>query len=127
MALVQVLAMLAVVQFLFFGLMVGKARGASGLKAPAVTGDAGFERAYRVQMNTLEMLIAFFPALYVAALYLPVWIVATLATIYLVGRMIYWRAYVADPATRGIGFALSFLPIVTLTVLGLGASLRALL
>jgi hypothetical protein len=35
---------------------VGRARTRYGIKAPAVTGNENFERAYRVQMNTLEQL-----------------------------------------------------------------------
>lgn len=121
---VETVALLAVLQFLFFGIMVGKARMVSGIKAPAVTGDAGFERAYRVQMNTLEMLIAFFPALYVAAQHWSGWLVAAIGAVFLVGRMIYWRAYVKDPSTRSLGFALSFGPVLVLAVLGLiGAAL----
>ena len=37
----------------------------------AVTGHEGFERAYRVQMNTLELMVAFLPALFIAAKYWP--------------------------------------------------------
>lgn len=33
---------------------VGRARGRYGVKAPAVSGHEMFERAFRVQMNTLE-------------------------------------------------------------------------
>ncbi len=57
---VELVAVLAVVQYLAFGALAGQARRVSGLKAPAVTGDVGFERMYRVQMNTLETLVAFF-------------------------------------------------------------------
>ncbi|WP_305806557.1 MAPEG family protein [Stenotrophomonas sp. YIM B06876] len=122
---VEVVAMLAVVQYLFFGALVGRARGRSGLKAPAVSGDEGFERIYRVQMNTLELLVAFLPALLVAAGFWPAPWVAGLGAVYLLGRLLYWRAYVAAPATRGLGFALSMLPTLVLLAMALaGAVLR---
>lgn len=116
---IDIVAMAAVIQFLFFGSLVGKARGQYGVKAPAVTGHEQFERVYRVQMNTLELLVAFLPALYAAARYWPAWAVAAAGCVYLVGRVLYWRAYVSDPSTRGLGFLLSIGPVFTLAVVAL--------
>lgn len=114
---VELVAVIAVIQFFFFGAMTGRARRLSGLKAPAMTGHEGFERMYRVQMNSLEMLVAFLPALVLAGRYWPAWVVAALGGVYVIGRFMYWRAYVSDPATRGTGFMLSMLP--TMILLGL--------
>jgi glutathione S-transferase len=61
MQLIDLVALFAIFQFLFFGYSVGAQRRESGLKAPAMTGHDGFERMYRVQMNTLECLVAFCP------------------------------------------------------------------
>jgi glutathione S-transferase len=116
---VDVIAMLAVIQYLVFGSFVGKARGKYGVKAPAITGSEAFERVYRVQMNTLELLVALLPAMYVAAKYWPTEFVAALGAVYLVGRIVYWRAYVKAPQSRGFGFMLSFVPIFTLALVGL--------
>ncbi len=116
---VELVAVLAVLQFLTFGVLTGNARVKSGLKAPAVTGHDGFERMYRVQMNTLEMLVAFLPALFLAARYWPAPWVAGLGFVYLIGRLMYWRAYVRDPLTRGTGFMLSMLPTSVLAILAL--------
>ncbi len=122
---VEIIAMLVVVQFLFFGALVGRARGKYGVKAPAVTGHEGFERTYRVQMNTLELMIALLPALFVAARFWPAEWVAGIGAVYLIGRFIYWRAYVVAPASRALGFALSMLPVMVLVLMGLaGAILR---
>ena len=104
---VELVAVIAVLQFFSYGALTGLARRQSGLKAPAVTGHEGFERMYRVQMNTLETLIAFLPALFLAAKYWPTLLVAGLGVVYVIGRHIYWRAYVSDPSKRGIGFMLS--------------------
>ena len=116
---VELVALLAVLQFFFFGVMTGRARAKSGLKAPATTGDEGFERMYRVQMNTLEVLVVFLPSLFIAAKYWPTLLVAGLGLVYLIGRFIYWRAYVGNPSTRPLGFMLSILPSVLLALLAL--------
>lgn len=124
---VHIVALLAIVQFIYFAMLVGQARGKYGIKAPAMTGHEHFERAVRVQMNTLEQLVCFVPALLVAAVYWsPVYVAAT-GVVYLVGRTLYQRAYAADPAKRGLGFMLTFFPTVLLVLAGLvGAVMRAL-
>ena len=58
---VHIVAMLAVLQFLIFAILVGRARGTHGVPAPATSGHEIFDRAFRVQMNTLEQLVAFLP------------------------------------------------------------------
>ena len=119
MPIIELIAVLAVFQYLYFGYLVGKQRGISGLKAPAMTGHDGFERMYRVQMNTIEQMIAFLPALYLASLFWPAVVVAPLGVVYLVGRHLFWRAYVTDPATRSLGFGLTILPTLLLLVMAL--------
>ena len=119
MAFVDLVAVLAILQFLGFGILTGGARKSSGLKAPAVTGHPTFERMYRVQMNTLELLVAFLPMLFLAAKYWSPVLVSCIGVVYLVGRLLYWRAYVSDPGSRAIGFILSILPTMILTLLAL--------
>ena len=123
---VHIVALLAIVQFIFFGVLVGQARGKYGIKAPAMTGNELFERVVRVQMNTLEQLVCFVPALLIAAVYWPQAYVAALGVVYLVGRTLYRQAYVADPAKRALGFTLTALPTLLLVLAGLvGAVMRA--
>lgn len=119
---VDLIAVLAVLQLMAFGVLVGQARGKYNVKAPAVTGADGFERMYRVQMNTLEQIVMFVPALYIAARYWPAAWVAGLGIVYLVGRILYWRAYTRDPSSRGLGFLLSFAPTVVLLLVGLAGA-----
>ncbi len=114
----HIVAILAVAQFFFFGVLVGRARGKYGVKAPAVSGAEGFDRAFRVQMNTLEQLVAFLPALFIAGLHWPNGWLAAIGAVYLIGRLVYWRSYVADPSRRGLGFVLTVLP--TFALLGAG-------
>ena len=54
MAYVDIVTALALLQFIVFGMQVGRARGTYGVKAPAITGNDIFERHFRVQQNTLE-------------------------------------------------------------------------
>jgi glutathione S-transferase len=125
MSVIHLVALLALLQYLFFGALVGQARVRHGVQAPAVTGNEQFERMYRVQMNTLELLVVFLPALWLAALYWsPVWMGAV-GAVYLVGRLMYWRAYTRDPASRSLGFTLSFMPIILLLLAALGGALMA--
>ncbi|OED36608.1 hypothetical protein AB833_26525 [Chromatiales bacterium (ex Bugula neritina AB1)] len=124
---IELVAILAVLQFFFFGAMTGQARRNSGLKAPAISGNEEFERMYRVQINTLEMLVAFLPALFIAGKYWSGTLIAGIGAIYLAGRIVYWRAYVTSPPTRGIGFFLSMLPTAALIVLALLGIIQTLI
>jgi hypothetical protein len=93
-------AILAVLQFIVFIALAGRVRGQSGRRAPAVTGHEGFERMYRVQMNTLGLLIVFLPSPFLAGKYWLPSLVAGIGAVYLIGRLAYWRAYVSAPSTR---------------------------
>jgi hypothetical protein len=107
---VAIVTVLALVEFMWFGALVGRARGKFGIPAPATTGNEVFERYFRVQMNTLEQLALFLPSLWIFASYVsPTW-GAALGAIFLIGRAIYCSAYVRDPKGRSLGFALSVMP-----------------
>ena len=127
MNLVDLVALAALVQLLVFSILVGGARGRYGVKAPAVTGHPMFERAYRVQMNTLELMVLFIPALYLAARYRPPAWVAALGAVYVLGLLLYRTAYLREPALCGLGFLASFLPIMVLLAAAVVGSVRGLL
>ena len=59
---VVLVTLLILIQYLIFMMQAGAARGKSGLKAPAVTGNEVYERAARVQINTLEQMAITLPA-----------------------------------------------------------------
>ena len=95
----DIVTALALLQFVWFGMQVGQARGKYGVQAPAVTGNEIFERHFRVQQNTLELLIALIPGLYLFGHYFnPLW-AAGLGVIYLIGRQLYSMSYVKDPVS----------------------------
>jgi uncharacterized membrane protein YecN with MAPEG domain len=111
---VELITVLALVQYMYFGVQVGRARVRYKIQAPAVTGDEGFERTYRVQMNTLEMLVAFLPALWMATRHWSPMLVAAVGAVYLVGRFMYARAYIDNPPSRELGFVLTITPTAVL-------------
>jgi glutathione S-transferase len=119
MAWVEIVAALALLQYVWFAVLVALGRDRYGVQAPAVTGHEGFERLYRVQMNTLELLVVLLPSLWLAAQHWsPLWS-AGAGAMYLVGRMIYLRSYTRDPASRSLGFAVSMAPVLGLLGMGL--------
>jgi uncharacterized membrane protein YecN with MAPEG domain len=110
MAPVVIVTILALIQYTYFGIQVGGVRQKTDVKAPAMAGDAEFERTNRVHQNTLEQLIVLLPALWLYAYYVnPLW-GAGIGAVYIVGRFIYRSAYIKDPSNRTLGFMLSFLP-----------------
>ena len=119
MTLIDIVAMTAVLQYLVFGGLVSRARTRYGIKAPAITGHPQFERVHRVHVNTLELLVAFLPALYAAGRYGPSSVIAGIGGVYVLGRVVYWQAYVRNPSGRSLGFILSAAPVLGLVLAAL--------
>jgi glutathione S-transferase len=107
--------------------IVGSARAKYGIKAPATTGHELFERAYRVQMNTLENTVIFLPALWLCALYFGPLTATTLGALWLAGRIWYAAAYLREPKSRGGGFVLAYAAWGGLMLAASWGALRALL
>lgn len=123
---VAIVTIVALVQFLFLGIMVGRARVKYGIAAPATTGNEMFERHFRVHMNTLEQLILFLPSLWIFAAYVsPLW-AAALGVVFIIGRAFYAVSYVRNPKSRGPGFGLTALPTLALMIGTLVWAIRAL-
>jgi glutathione S-transferase len=127
MTLVHLVIGAALLEYLWFGFAVGKAREKYGVKAPATTGNEIFERSFRVQMNTLEQLVVFIPSIVLFAVYVEPRIAAALGVVFVIGRAVYFRQYVRDPASRSLGFGLSFTPMLILlagALIGAALALR---
>ncbi len=116
---VVIVIVLALIEYIGFSIMVGMARGKYNCPAPAITGDPIFERYYRVQQNTLEQLVIFLPAITIYGYYGNPAIGAGVGLVFVVSRLVYMQAYVADPAKRGRGFLPGFLASTFLLVAGL--------
>jgi len=89
------------------GVNVGRARVRYGIKAPSVSGHEMFERAYRIQMNTLENAAMMLPALWVNAGFISDRGAAALGAVWLASRIWYALAYQKEPAKRGPAFGVS--------------------
>ena len=123
-ALVSALVLLEYMVIIWF---TGHARGLYGVAAPAMTGHPMFERWARVQGNTVEQLVIFFPGLWMFSRYVSPHVAAGLGVVFLIGRALFARGYVADPAKRGPGFVLSYASNAVLVLGGLIGAIVALL
>ena len=118
---------LAVLLGLYTMMLVGRMRGKHGVKAPAVTGAPEFERAFRVQMNTLEQFVLFLPVLWLATVY-PVasgYLAPGLGFVWLVGRVMYSLGYMADAAKRSSGFLIAGVALLGLLILSIVGIIHA--
>ena len=93
---------------------VVRARGKYRIQAPATTGHEMFERAYRIQLNTIENVLMFLPALWLYAMFIGDKGAGDSDMIWLVGRIWYAIAYQTNPAKQGYGFLISLLVIAGL-------------
>ena len=112
MELIAIVTIFLLAQAMYFAIEVGKARGKYNVKAPAISGDVMFERHYRVHQNTLEQLVIFLPSLWLFGLFVSQSIAAGLGVVFFVGRFVFRRAYLADPAGRALGFIIGLLSIL---------------
>ena len=116
---VEFVIALALLEFVAFGIFVARARARYHIAAPATSGNEMFERHFRVHYNTLEQLIVFVPAILLFASHVSARWAALIGAVYLIGRIIYFRDYTADPKRRSLGFGLSMLPTLALLIGGL--------
>jgi len=122
------LATLLVVALMFWtAINVGKARAKYEVKAPATSGHEMFDRAYRIQMNTLESAMLLLPSLWIYAGLVGDLGAGVSGAIWITGRIWYALAYQQDPAKRGPGFGISFLAIAGMWAGGLWAAIKLLI
>lgn len=122
---VSFVAAVALLEYVLISLRTGQARQKYNVQAPATTGDPIFERHYRVQQNTLEQLIVFLPSLFLFANYVSAFWAAMLGWVFIAGRALYARGYLADPEKRGAGFITGFAASSLLLLGGLLGALFA--
>jgi glutathione S-transferase len=125
-----IVTLLAIALYFYMSVRVGQMRQKHGVKAPATTGHAEFERAFRVHYNTLESLVVFLPLLWLATMYFTPafpalsWLPATLGLFWVVGRVFYMTGYMADPDKRGVGFGIASLAQLLLLILAISGIAR---
>lgn len=112
----------ALVVYFWISANVGRARGKYKVSAPSIDGPIEFQSIYRVQVNTVEQIVLFLPALWMCAYFLDDRWAAAGGLTWVVGRIIYALSYYQDPAKRGLGFGITILAsmaLMTGTVTGL--------
>lgn len=124
---VNIVIVLALIEYVVLGGMVGHARGKYGIKAPAVTGHEIFERTFRVHQNTLEGLVVFLPSMWLFGAYLNAITAAALGVVGIIGRALYARGYIAEPDKRGPGAGICGIVNIVLLLGALVGVVRVLL
>jgi glutathione S-transferase len=126
-AIPALITLLALAVYQATALAVGRARFRHGVKPPATSGPEPFERALRVQQNTLEQLVFFLPVFWLATLLDNPAIAAMLGLVWVGGRIAYAVGYLQAAEKRGPGFGISFLSSAVLLVMALVGAIRPLL
>jgi len=109
---------LALLVYLWTGIACAMARRRYNIVAPAVTGAPEFERALRIQQNTVEQLVLFLPSLWLFSHFLSPFWGGVLGLVFVLARAYYIFSYSRDPASRGPGFVIGY--IATLVLLAGG-------
>jgi glutathione S-transferase len=119
--------LLAVIFYFWIGFRVGQARARFGVKAPATTGNPDFERAYRVQMNTLEWMPIFLPAIWLASLYVNDLFAAAVGLVWIGGRVLYLQGYSQAAEKRETGFFVQAIAAAVLWATALVGVIKSML
>ena len=125
--LTALITLMAIALMFWTAIGVGRARVKYEVKAPATSGNDMFDRAYRVQMNTMESALMMLPALWVYAAFIGDTGAAAMGLAWVSGRIWYALAYQKDPAKRGGGFSLALLAVAGLWAGGLWGVVKALI
>jgi glutathione S-transferase len=112
---------LAVLVYFFSSVQVSRARVKFGVKLPAISGNADFERVFRAQMNTLEWMPIFLPSLWLFAIYIGDPFAAGLGLVWIAGRILYILGYAKAIQKRGPGFLIQSIAAIALWVGAVGA------
>jgi uncharacterized MAPEG superfamily protein len=115
---VAIITALALIQYFWFGYFVAQARIRHGINAPATSGHPEFDRSLRIQQNTLEQLLVFLPGLWIFGWYVHALTAALLGLLFIAGRFVYRKSYLADPSSRTLGFAIGALATAVLLIGG---------
>lgn len=117
--LTALITVLALLMYFVVTINVGRARAKYGVPVPQTTGNEDFERALRVQQNTLEQLIFFLPIFWIFSYFVNNEIGAVFGVIWILGRILYAWGYYQAAEKRGPGFAISSLCGMVLMLWGL--------
>ena len=114
----SLISVLAAVQVLVLGFLVGQGRATYGVPAPAMSGHPDWERLNRAHQNSLEQLVLFLPLFnaYLFSAGIQTGIAAGI--LFLIARILYAVGYIRDAKRREIG---AWLTAAAQVWLGVGA------
>ena len=120
--LTALVTLLAIAFYLFVCINVSRVREKTGVKVPATSGHPDFERAFRIQMNTLEWMPIFLPSLWLFAIYVGDAAAAAIGAIWVIGRIVCFIGYREAVAKRSPGFAIQAVASIVLWVGAIGGA-----
>lgn len=105
---------LAILVYVWTGIVVGKARKAHGVDYPNTHGSDDFNRVWRAHQNTLEQLVIFLPSLWLFAVAVHEFWAGVLGLVWAIGRILYVRGYTIAAPKRSTGFMIAILATAVL-------------
>jgi uncharacterized membrane protein YecN with MAPEG domain len=115
-----IVTLLIALAYFWMALTVSRTHARTGILAPTMSGDPVLERTYRAHVNTLEWMPIALPSMWLFAIYWSPAIAAILGLVWIIGRMIYFYGYIADPKKRFPGFFIQSLAAFALLLGALG-------
>jgi glutathione S-transferase len=79
-------------------------------------GPVEFQSVLRVQANTVEMMVVFFPALWMCAYFESDMWAAVGGVAWSIGRIVYALGYYKDPGKRSVGFMITAFATIALMI-----------
>ena len=122
----ELVILLALVVYIGTCVNCARLRARHRILSPATSGHPDFERAFAIQRNTMEQLVAFVPAVWLFSALVNPTVGAVVGAIWVVGRVVYAISYARAPEARGPGFIIAFLALVVLVVGALVKTLMSL-
>ena len=119
--------MLALTQYVWFSIQVGRARGRFEVQVPSISGNDGFERFFRAHQNTAERLVVFLPAIFACGYFVNSPFAAVMGLVFIAGRGLYFRGYTDPNKSRTAGFAIGELANILMVLSTLFVTVTSLL
>lgn len=107
-AVATLIVVLAAIEVMVLGFLVGKARGTYGVKAPATSGHPDWERVNRAHQNSIEQLVVFIPLFLAYCFHVGQTTGIGLGVVFLIARVLYARGYIQQAERRSVGAFLTF-------------------
>ena len=98
--------MLALTQYVWFSIQVGRARGRFEVQVPSISGNDGFERFFRAHQNTAERLVVFLPAIFACGYFVNTHFAAVMGLVFIACRGLYFRGCTDPEKSCTAGFAI---------------------